>query len=250
MKKRQVVFLLSFLFLFVGSLSSAAQEAEYREKSFQTYIQGKMDDWDSMISDMKSLTDPGRTLEIDLLEYYYGLIGHYIDVEQNTKAESCLSKALQLLKKVEKSYPDAMELKALRANFIGFQIALSPIKAPVLFRSMLHNAKQSIANGKENPLVNVLYANILFYMPEMFGGNKDKAIDHYKRACELMEQLPGGTENNWLYIQSLASIGLVYEKLGNYVAAEAAYRKVADLQPQYVHVKTVLLPRVRAKMKA
>lgn len=242
--------LLLFFSLFLASGFSSAQEAKYREASFRSYIDGKMDSWAFLVTDMSSVTNPDQKFQFDLLEYYYGLIGYYLDIKQNSKAESCLDKAMQLLKKLEKEHPDSAELMAIRSNFIGFQIALSPIKAPILFRSMLVNAKKAIAGGKEDPLVNILYANILFYMPDMFGGDSQKALNHYDRACLLMEQKPGYIENNWLYIQLLTTIGLVNEKLGNFEAAEKAYRKVIDKEPQYAHVKSVLYPRLLIKMKA
>ena len=116
-------------------------------------------------------------------------------------------------------------------------------------KAMVTKAKKSIAKGPNDPHVNILYSNILFYMPGIFGGDTEKALQGYKKALQTMEADPELKKNNWMYIQLMVTIGVVEEKRENYVEAQKMYRKVLELYPEYAHVKNVSYPRLLEKMK-
>ncbi len=221
----------------------------YKSDIFNLYVNGEMGKWVQVIRQMEAAPDQTTQFQLQTLQYYYGVIGHFLDKKQNQQASETLKRADSLLNVVERKMPEDPVVYGLKSNFIGFHIALSPIKAPVLFRGMLKNANKAFQTGKDNAFANVLYANILFYMPDMFGGDNNKALDCYKNALSIIEKTPEGTTDNWLYIQLITTIGLVNEKMGNFDVAEQQFKQVMDLEPRYAYVKDFLYPRLQEKRK-
>ena len=64
-----------------------------------------------------------------------------------------------------------------------------------------------------------------------------------------MEQTPGETVNNWLYIQTMVSVALVNEKMNNYPAAKQQLLQLMEIEPRYTYVKDVLYPRLLKEME-
>ncbi|WP_302546476.1 tetratricopeptide repeat protein [Coprobacter fastidiosus] len=243
--------ILFVVILFICALCNIeAQQINYKATAFNLFLNGKMSQWPWVIN--KMLADPklqNTEGQLEILTYYYGLVGHLMDVGQKKQASENLRKANDLAIKLYKTNPDNPLLLGLMSNLTGFQIALSPLKATTLAKGMMNKAKKSIAKGPNDPYVNILYSNILFYMPGIFGGDTEKALQGYKKALQTMEADPELKKNNWMYIQLMVTIGVVEEKRENYVEAQKMYRKVLELYPEYAHVKNVSYPRLLEKMK-
>lgn len=243
--------ILFVVILFICALCNIeAQQINYKATAFNLFLNGKMSQWPWIIN--KMLADPklqNTEGQLEILTYYYGLVGHLMDVGQKKQASENLRKANDLAIKLYKTNPDNPLLLGLMSNLTGFQIALSPLKATTLAKGMMNKAKKSIAKGPNDPYVNILYSNILFYMPGIFGGDTEKALQGYKKALQTMEADPELKKNNWMYIQLMVTIGVVEEKRENYVEAQKMYRKVLELYPEYAHVKNVSYPRLLEKMK-
>lgn len=243
--------ILFVVILFICALCNIeAQQINYKATTFNLFLNGKISQWpwviNKMVADPKLQNTEGQ---LEILTYYYGLVGHLMDVGQKKQASENLRKANDLAIKLYKTNPDNPLLLGLMSNLTGFQIALSPLKATTLAKGMMNKAKKSIAKGPNDPYVNILYSNILFYMPGIFGGDTEKALQGYKKALQTMEADPELKKNNWMYIQLMVTIGVVEEKRENYVEAQKMYRKVLELYPEYAHVKNVSYPRLLEKMK-
>lgn len=251
MKKNPIGQLLVACTLFVTYCATltAADSNYYKKETFQYFIEGQMPKWEPLVDSMERELPRTQENELIILKHYYGLVGHYLDKKDKANATIYLDKADDLAAKLIKNDPNNAVLLGLLSNFDGYKIALSPYKAPFLASGMLSNSKKSIAAAPNDPFVMVLYANILFYMPEMIGGDKQKALSYYKNALKKMETDTAYTQDNWLYIQLLTTIGLVYEKLGEYPQAVEQFKKVLALQPDYVNVKNNYYPRLLAKLK-
>ena len=243
------IFIFTILSLCIVS-GGKAQQIDYKATAFNLFLNGKISQWpwviNKMVADPKLQDTEGQ---LEILTYYYGLVGHLMDVGQKKQASENLRKANELAMKLYKTNPDNPLLLGLMSNLTGFQIALSPLKATTLAKGMMNKAKKSIAKGPNDPHVNILYSNILFYMPGIFGGDTEKALQGYKKALRTMEVDPELKNNNWMYIQLMVTIGVVEEKRENYVEAQKMYRKVLELYPEYAHVKNVSYPRLLEKMK-
>ena len=245
--KRIFIFIILSLCIVSGG---KAQQIDYKATAFNLFLNGKISQWpwviNKMVADPKLQDTEGQ---LEILTYYYGLVGHLMDVGQKKQASENLRKANELAMKLYKTTPDNPLLLGLMSNLTGFQIALSPLKATTLAKGMMNKAKKSIAKGPNDPHVNILYSNILFYMPGIFGGDTEKALQGYKKALRTMEADPELKKNSWMYIQLMVTIGVVEEKRENYVEAQKMYRKVLELYPEYAHVKNVSYPRLLEKMK-
>ena len=217
---------------------------------YDLFIQQKIPQWGAVLSKMSADKSCG-TLEgrHEILCGYYGLVGHLVDKKKKDEAQAYLKTALALSENYRKMYPNDARFKALHANLIGLKIALSPMRAATLASGMLSSAREAYKLAPGDSWVSILYGNILFYMPGIFGGDTEKALQGYKKALQTMEADPELKKNNWMYIQLMVTIGVVEEKRENYVEAQKMYRKVLELYPEYAHVKNVSYPRLLEKMK-
>ena len=190
--------ILFVVILFICALCNIeAQQINYKATAFNLFLNGKISQWpwviNKMVADPKLQDTEGQ---LEILTYYYGLVGHLMDVGQKKQASENLRKANELAMKLYKTNPDNPLLLGLMSNLTGFQIALSPLKATTLAKGMMNKAKKSIAKGPNDPHVNILYSNILFYMPGIFGGDTEKALQGYKKALQTMEADPELKKNN------------------------------------------------------
>ncbi|MCH5329114.1 MAG: hypothetical protein J1E02_08840, partial [Coprobacter sp.] len=229
---KRAIWVLTVLWMTVVSGMYAASP-DYKAAAFTLYLNGDMAQWTEIIDKISALPEwKSDDRQLEILTYYYGLVGHLLDKKRKDDAERELTKAMNLADRLYKKMPDNALLLGLMANFTGFQIALSPLKATTLAKGMLSKAKQSVALAPDDPYVNILYSNILFYMPSVFGGSKEKALAGYRKARQYMESHAGYTQDNWMYVQLLASIGLVEEKNENYAAARQIYQKILRMYPE------------------
>lgn len=185
----------------------------------------------------------------ELLSYYYGLVGHLIDIKDKKHARKVLDDALSIIKPLADENPENGRLSGLMANFQGFQIALSPLKATTLARSMLQHANKAEKISPDDPDVNIWSANILFYMPNVFGGDSQLSREYYRKALRLYEENEALRSNNWMYLQLIITLGLVEEKDENYEKAHEYFSKAMELYPEYPHLKNVLYPRILSELE-
>ncbi|MCD7710916.1 MAG: hypothetical protein LUI04_06180 [Porphyromonadaceae bacterium] len=244
MKKFLIVLFLSG----VATLSLSAADSCRGEKMFDLYITGNILQWEEEIEAMRNDTTLQSFEEREeLLTYYYGLIGHLIGAKEKQHAEALLREALELIKPMLEESPQNGRLYGLMANFQGYQIAISPLKATTWARSMLIHAKRAQRLLPDDPEVNIWSANILFYMPDALGGDSKSARNFYNRALEIYEN-EACWQGSWLYVQLLVSLALVEEKAHNYEAAWVYVDKAYGIYPDYPYLRDILRPRILGKM--
>ncbi|WP_346692372.1 hypothetical protein, partial [Coprobacter fastidiosus] len=141
------IFIFTILSLCIVS-GGKAQQIDYKATAFNLFLNGKISQWpwviNKMVADPKLQDTEGQ---LEILTYYYGLVGHLMDVGQKKQASENLRKANELAMKLYKTNPDNPLLLGLMSNLTGFQIALSPLKATTLAKGMMNKAKKSIAKG-------------------------------------------------------------------------------------------------------
>ena len=85
--------------------------------------------------------------------------------------------------------------------------------------------------------------NIWSNMPELFGGSDEKALKHYKKALEVLEQKSAEElKNNWMYLNLLALIGQTAQRLATYEKVRRYFEKALKIEPRFLWVKNELLP--------
>ena len=230
---------------------SAVPLSDYQQKMYDLFIQQKIPQWEPILSQMcadkSCATLDGRH---EILCGYYGLVGHLVDKKKKEQAKTCLKTALALSEKYMKMYPTDARFKALYANLIGLNIALSPLRAPLVASDMLSSAREAYKLAPDDSWVSLLYGNISFYMPGAFGGDKEKGLSCYQSARRSMEKNISANRHHWLYVQLLVTIGVAYERGDRHEQAQAMYKTVMNQYPDYAFVKEVLYPRVQKAMRA
>ena len=90
--------ILFVVILFICALCNIeAQQINYKATAFNLFLNGKMSQWPWVIN--KMLADPklqNTEGQLEILTYYYGLVGHLMDVGQKKQASENLRKANDL----------------------------------------------------------------------------------------------------------------------------------------------------------
>lgn len=246
---RRIVCVLLLGVLLLHLPAQGASLADYREKLYDLFIEQKIPQWGSVLSQMS--TDKScETLDgrHEILCGYYGLIGHLVDKKRKSEAQNYLKTALALADKYKKQYPRDARFKALYSNLLGLKIALSPLKATTLASDMLSTAREAYKIAPNDSWVSILYGNILFYMPGMFGGDKAKGLECYQHARQAMDKNLSANSHHWLYVQLLVTIGVVNERNGHEQAL-SMYKNIMNKYPDYAFVREVLYPRAQKTMR-
>lgn len=225
-------------------------DKSYKEITYNLFINNNIQDWDSVILEMQSdVEQQSIESKMELLGYYYGYIGYLLDKKQKEKAAKYIKMSEALMSEMEKlPNPQTALFNGYKANITGFKIALSPIKATLLARGMLNNTKSAEKLGADNPIIDILVGNISYYMPEVFGGDKNRSLALYRKSLNVLNSKPELRENNWMYLQLMATIGLAEEALGNNEAAKIMYEEVLRQYPNYKHVKDYKYPNLLKKL--
>lgn len=237
------------LSLSMTNVKSMAQKIDYKATTYKLFVSGKVSQWGTIIKKMEK--DPNchsDISKIELLGYYYGYIGHLLDIKNKDAAADMIEKADELLDYLMPKYPDNTLIMAYSANITGYKIAISPLKATILAKGMMTNSKKAISKSPNDATVNILTANIMFYMPDVFGGDTERALKQYHKALDMFDADESLRHNNWMYLQLLVTTGLVEEKLKHYESAKLLYQRVLKLYPDYAHVRDNKYPNLIKKM--
>ena len=100
------IFIFTILSLCIVS-GGKAQQIDYKATAFNLFLNGKISQgpWviNKMVADPKLQDTEGQ---LEILTYYYGLVGHLMDVGQKKQASENLRKANELAMKLYKTNPD------------------------------------------------------------------------------------------------------------------------------------------------
>lgn len=213
---------------------------------YKAYISGKMTDWKSIID--KKEKDKKQTVDylMELINYQYGYIAYNIGVDNDDEAEKYLTLAQANLTKAESLGAKKELIYTYKSAFIGFEIGMSPYKAPIIGFNSLDYSEKALKLNPKSPIVLINYANVMYYMPSMFGGDKNVAINKMLDAKKIMEADSTQIKGNWLYLNLLTLLGRSYQDLGNNKMAKYYYEYALKKEPNFTFVKNKLLPSVKS----
>ena len=243
-RKNYLIFVISILVFF-----SFDSKANYKEKIYQAFISNQMDVWKIYMDEMEKNKKENSTYLAELLNYQYGYIGWCMGVENKTDAKEYLKQAEKNLQLLEELNYNTSEINAYHSAFYGFKIGIAPIKAPFYGPKSMSHAEQSVELNPKNAFGYIQLGNVQYYMPPVFGGSKEIAIENFQKAEELMELNHESTQNNWNYLSVLTLIAQSFEKLEQWEKAKNYYEKALKTEPNYLWVKNNLYPELLKKMK-
>lgn len=212
---------------------------------YQAYIRGDMQQWKQVLEQLETQKHKTQQEELHLLNYQYGYIAWCISQKSNQEAKQYIKRAERIIEKLENKNDTRSIVYAYKAAFVGFEIGLYPYKAPFIGPQSLHYAQKAKALDPTNAFAYIQLGNIAYYTPKMFGGSKVEALKHYQKAMELLEKNPQSTQQNWNYLNVLATNIEAYLGLEEYKKAEALCIKTLKLEPQFEWVAKALYPQTK-----
>ncbi len=216
---------------------------------YKAYINDDMELWKQVIDAMEKDSKKTNETYLELLNYQYGYISWCIKKDKDSMAEKYMEKGEKIIAILENQNYHLSELYSYKSAFIGFEIGISPYKAPFISSESLDHANKAVKLNPNkddyNPYLQL--GNIYFYMPKMFGGSKKRALTYYLGALDIMER-KHQTVGNWNYLNLLAVISNAYIELENYEKAKEYCRKALDIEPNFKWVKNKIYPKVLEKL--
>jgi tetratricopeptide (TPR) repeat protein len=236
---------LILLMLFGASTSIFA--SSYQKRIYNAYISNNMNSWKAVIDEMEDTKKVDLEFLTELVNYQYGYIGYCLGKENTDEAKKYLALAQNNLKKLEKAGAEESVINAYKSAFYGYSIGLNKMKAPFLGPKSIKHSRLAIEQNPNNPMGYIQYGNSQFYMPPVFGGSKQEAIEYFKKAEQLIEK--GNYTNDCNYLSLMALIGQSYAITEEYKNAKAYYNKALQVEPEFLWVKQELMPQLLEKTK-
>jgi tetratricopeptide (TPR) repeat protein len=235
-----LIFIVGFCYTLQGS---------FKTDIYTAYINGNMQSWKQIMDEMDKnrSTQPGYILE--LVNYQYGYIAWCIGNERDDEAEKYLDLAEKNVEWLEKIKHNLSMINAYKAAFYGYRIGLNSLKALYYGPKSIHCAEEAIALNKNNPYGYIQYANAQYYMPAVFGGSKQTAIDYFAKAEKLMEQNKEQILNDWNYLNLLTTIANSFIDTRQPEKAKIYFDKILKVEPNYQWVKYNLYPQFLKDLK-
>jgi len=237
-RKKCITTLIAILFVF-------QMFANVKREIYNAYISNNMNEWKYWMDAVAAKDSLTINERIDLLNFQYGYIGWCLGNDEDDLAEEYLEKAEKNLLYLEKNSLSQSDFYSYRAAFYGYRIGISILYAPVLGPESISAAETALKLNSSNWFAYVQNANIEFYMPKMFGGSKEKALQYYLKAEQLLASSNfREIQYNWNYLNTLVLIAQTYSEIGNYALAENYYKKILLIEPNFTWVKNELYPRL------
>jgi tetratricopeptide (TPR) repeat protein len=237
-----------FMILFICCISSAFGQSELDQMSRNAYLKTSETLWERTV--MSAHQQYQKTDQVDDLFQW--------TVSQYALLNSTMSnKNQELFDRHVEQFDDNVdvlfdldyrvaETKALAAAISGLKIAYAPWKGMILGPKSGFYMDEAVSGEPESALVNKLMGNYLFFTPEMWGGDLEGAIEYYQQSVKAFEK--EGRTYEWMYLDTLAWLGQALYRQGEYNQAIAVYEKALQAAPEFVWVKTVLLPAAEVEL--
>ena len=180
-----LLFLISFPVLI--SYAQKKDLAYYQCAFFESYRAGSMAPWPGLIAEMEKAKSTDLTWQIEMVKAMYGLVGFQLGAKNKDLARVYVNKADIYLDKLLKTHPNNAQLHSMAGAFYGFKIALAFYKAPFLGPKSVYHTGKAIELDPNEPMGYIEKGNSLLYRPAAFGGDKNEALDLYRKALKLME---------------------------------------------------------------
>lgn len=234
------------LFFYVGA-TLLAQNLGH--KIYHCYVQRDMQTWKNVIDSIEGLPSLSEQERLEVLNFEYGYVAWRLSKEYQHKKEAdfYLDKAYDHLEALPQTDQNASMIAAFHGAFIGYQIAISPVKAPFIGLKSLRYVKEAVKADSTNYFAYIQYGNVLYYMPAMFGGSRKEAVSKYLKAKELMQQ-QNVYLNNWLYMNLLLTLADAYKKDNDWERVKGCYDEALQLQPHYPYITEKLYPTLQQNL--
>ena len=235
-----------YVVLILFALLSFSVSAEnVGKKIYDCYINKDMSTWREVIDSLQGEYDASGMTTAEtwqMLDYQYGYLGWAVSEKKTMRkeAEKYLAAAKKNLSELIEQGGVNSTSNAFNAAFTAYDISLSPIKAPFLGLKCIKYGETAIKQDSLNYFALIQYGNIMNYMPEAFGGSKDKALASYIKAKEIMSREERLYKDNWLYMNLILTIADIYKGKKDYETTKQYYLEALELEPGYEFVEELM----------
>jgi len=215
-------------------------ETPYSKSIYDAFIVRDMTKWENIIQSMEA-SHSIKTVDqkLELINYYYGIIGYLIGRKQYAHAEKLTNRGEKLISQVLHASPQNATAYSFKGSFIGFRVGIKKYKAILLSNESKKYINKAIEIEPLNVQGLIDKGNLLYYAPEIMGGDKKAALNYFQKAAVIMEQ-KNETVENWVYLNTLTMIAFAYKKTNDLADAKQTYEKIMREEPNITWAKDEL----------
>lgn len=240
-RKKYIFGALALVLSVMTSLPIYAQQ-KYAQAIYSAYINGEMNKWSQVISNMELEKRTTINDKLELIEYYYGQTGYLIGNNQKEQAKSNISKAETLINEAIKTEPFNATALAFKGVFFAYQISINKLKAPIMGPLSMKYIKMAYETDNNNIQALSDMGNMLYYAPAIFGGDKQQGIAYIEQAIQSIEQRKL-TYKNWHYLNLMVTLARFRKETGENKSAIEIYKKLLGIEPNFIWVSKELYPK-------
>lgn len=174
-----------------------------------------------------------RNDKITDLQYLYGYIGWCIRENMKEEGKIYLQKMESLLDDTTLSEFNHNLYKSIA---LSYGVLLGVRNPMINGPKILKYSERALKADPTSAMAHIQKGNTFLNMPAVFGGSRKKAIVWFQKAQKLLEE-KGNISQNWLYLHLLCSISETYEAEGEKKLADAYYKKILLLEPDFFWLK-------------
>lgn len=245
--RKIIVYILLQIIIIANCSYLAAQDdcalQNRRKVSYNAFVSGKMDNWKHVIVEIENIQNPCKTEQFELIRYYYGYAAYLIGIKEKKKAKVYVNKGDKLLNEILKLEPNDATALAFKGSFTGFKIVLNKWRIVTLGPESIRYINKAYKIDPHNIQAITDKANLLYFTPGLFGGNKKEALAFFEKSIAKIEAHEN-TENSWFYLALLSLLAEHYEKEGHSEKALATQRKLFSIEPNLKWVKEKILSKL------
>lgn len=233
-----------FALLIMISLMAMGFPQDLKRASYLAYLDQDKNSWKSNVALATKAyqSQPSTESKFQLALTEYGLLNLTMKDQDEKLFDAYVDGLEERLEELSKDKTHGAEAKALLSSVYGFKIAYSPWKGMLLGSKSSDLLEAALKSDPNSPIVQKMYAGNQYFTPEMWGGDKDKALAAFLKSNQLFEQR--NDTQNWMYLDNLAWTGLIYKEKGMKAEAKKVWEKALALEPNFEWIGKGLLPSV------
>ena len=254
MKKQHliIVLLCAGMLLLKSNNMNAQENQKLKKQTYKAYLTNSLSVWktiESNISKKQQANPENVDLLLDLVKVRYGLLNCCLGKRNEEEFERYIDQAKENVETLLQINPEHAETHALKAGLLSLEMGFNPRKGMFLGPESGQHIEKAIAYDQTEPTGWMQKGGSKLHTPAMFGGSVEESITCYKEAVRLFEKDSAIWKNNWLYINTLAWLGMAYKENENYEKALETYNKALAIEPEFGWVEHNLKKTLEKEMK-
>lgn len=182
------------------------------------------------------------------LAHYYAALADFRMInlfpdDAEAKREQVIQDGISHLKRAVDLDAQMADAWALLAGCYGRMMGINPMQGMSLGPKANKAMEKATTLAPENPRVWIVSGTQDFYTPSMFGGDKERALEKFKKAARLAEQetVDDPLMPDWGHAEAHAWIGIAHMNAERYDQARTDFQAALDINPDYGWVESTLL---------